>query len=142
MCRKFINNGRHNGGCREKECENYHPKICNSSYKNRTCSSEGKCTDGFHLKGTKFVTTQVVQQTDNVVVTTPVTQNSVAQNTVTTPVTTSVTQNSGAQNTVTQNQDTVTVTHSSAMQSPVTQNIVTQCQNIQIPVIQNVVSQS
>ena len=124
VCRKFINNGRHNGGCRDKDCTNYHPKICSSSYKNRTCTSVEKCTEGFHLKGTKFVKNQVALQTDNVVSISPVTQNVVSQNTV--PI----------QNAVTQNQGTVTV------QPPVTQNVVTQSHNAQPLVTQNAETQN
>ena len=52
-----MNNGNKDGGCEKgNDCDYLHPKICPSSFKNKTCKfidTDKKCTRGYHLKNTK-----------------------------------------------------------------------------------------
>lgn len=53
-CKKFMKHGpysKHNTkGCDKKKCDQFHPKVCNQSLRDKACGRD-KCTF-YHLKGT------------------------------------------------------------------------------------------
>ena len=57
VCRKWMNNGPNNGGCKKgNDCKDVHVRICHNSLKQHECKYIGdgkKCFNGYHLKGTK-----------------------------------------------------------------------------------------
>jgi len=66
-CKAYLNNGNMAGGCRKGgKCESLHPKMCQESLRTRTCSkAKGgvRCPQGYHLRGTKAVSTPVTALT-------------------------------------------------------------------------------
>ena len=69
VCHKWMQNGNNKvsplGCIKGDDCEFYHPQICKQSLKNRTCgttSPDGKCSKGYHLKGTKKIDFQKIKK--------------------------------------------------------------------------------
>jgi hypothetical protein len=66
-CRRLMENGAGDGGClKGKECESAHPRICHQSLTSRTCKNikdGGRCSSGYHVRGTKAPVTKPLATT-------------------------------------------------------------------------------